>query len=233
MHFLSAVNLYKNLAFISLLKLFSASIFGLTIRTFLDPSFLIFSTHICPDLAFQSENALARQRAGQAAMDDKRFPAAVNIFTEAMALLPDNPTTEADKANILCDRAHAYLECKDMHKAIDDCMAALEIRKSHGMAYFRLGAAQYGLDLYDEAAVSYQRAAKLDASLSEQIKVKMRQVNTAKEVEQRKEREAERARAKEEERKLLEEKKVREDLLKKERNEKLAQEKAEKDERAR
>lgn len=58
------------------------------------------------------------------------------------------------------------------------------------------------------------------------MKTKLRQVNTAKEVAQRKEREAERARAKEEERRLIE-------LAKKERAEKALQEQAEKTERQR
>ena len=38
-----------------------------------------------------------------------------------------------------------------MSKAIEDCMAALTIKPDSAIAYFRLGAAQFGLDNYDDA----------------------------------------------------------------------------------
>lgn len=61
--------------------------------------------------------------------------------------------------------------------------------------------------------------------------MKVRQVNTAKEVLQRKIRESERLRAKEEEKRLLEERRARDEAAKKARQAKLAQEQAEKAER--
>ena len=65
------------------------------------------------------------------------------------------------------------------------------------------------------------------------MKIKLRQVNSAREVQQRKEREAERQRLREEEQRIREERRAREEALKKERGEKAAQERAEKAERAR
>jgi tetratricopeptide (TPR) repeat protein len=124
-----------------------------------------------------------------------------------------------DHAAILCDRAHAYIEMKDLPKALEDCTEALEYKNDYAMAYFRLGTVQFMMELYTgesmvyrdrlcyiylvmspvlEALTAYERSLKLDPALAEQVKVKMRQVSTAKEVQQRKEREIERERAKEE-----------------------------------
>lgn len=179
----------------------------------------------------QCENALARQRAGIAAMEEKRLSAAVQLFTEAISLLPPNSPT--DHAYILCDRAGAYFELKEISKTMDDCEEALKLKPDYAMAYFRLGAALFAQDQYDEASAYYEKALRYDATMQEAIKIKQRQLNTAKEVQQRKEREAERLRQQEEQKRLLEEKRLRDEAIKKEKAEKLALDHAEKAERKR
>ena len=182
-------------------------------------------------ILMQGEDALIKQRTGLLALEDKKYSLAISLISEAIEILPPDSVTE--HAYFLCDRALVYFEMKDYETAIKDCREALCLKADLAIAFLRLGSAQFELELYDDATLSYEKAIKNDPSLSEQVKVKVRQVNTAKEVLKRKEREAERARLKEEEKRLLEEKKARDEQLKKERQEKLAQEQLEKAERTR
>jgi tetratricopeptide (TPR) repeat protein len=181
----------------------------------------------------KSEEAIVRHRAGQAAMEEKRYSDALLLFSEAILLLPE-PSNEM--AVFLSDRALAHYELKDYSAAVGSCDSALALQPDLALAHYRLGMAQFGLDLYDEASSSYEKALRHDGSLAELVKVKQRQVFTAREVQQRREREAERVRQQEAQRKLLEEKRLRDEAAKKEKAEKLAAEKAErlrvKDEKA-
>ena len=179
----------------------------------------------------QGEDALIKQRSGLVALEDKKYSLAISLITEAIGLLPTESISE--HAFFLCDRASVHFELKDYQTSIADCQAALVLRPDLAIGFLRLGSAQFELELYDDAIFSYEKAIKFDTSLSEQVKVKLRQVNSAKEVLKRKEREAERAKAKEEERRLLEEKRAREEQVKKEKAEKLAHEQLEKAERNR
>ena len=179
----------------------------------------------------QGEDALIKQRSGLVALEDKKYSLAISLITEAIGLLPAESISE--HAFFLCDRASVHFELKDYQTSIVDCQAALALRPDLAIAFLRLGSAQFELELYDDAIFSYEKAIKFDTSLSEQVKVKLRQVNSAKEVLKRKEREAERAKAKEEERRLLEEKRARDEQIKKEKQEKLALEQLEKAERTR
>ena len=181
----------------------------------------------------QGEDALMKQKAGLAAMDEKRHSAAIQLFTEAISLLPESSSSVQEHALFLCDRAQAQYELKDYQTAIDDCNAALALKPELAMGHFRLGAAQFGLELYDEATASYEHALKCDTSMSEAIKVKMRQVTTAKEIQQRKEREEGRAKEKEEEARLIQMKREQAEQQRKEKAERLAKEQAEKAERNR
>ena len=181
----------------------------------------------------QGEDALMRQKSGLAALEDKRYLVAIQLFTEAIGLLPQAQASCLEHAVFLCDRALAHYDLKDFNTAVTDCTAALVLKPELAIAHFRLGASQFSLDQFDLASSSYDRALKCDPTLSESIKVKVRQVTTAREIQQRKQREAERAKAKEEEKKLLDEKRARDELIKKERAEKLALEQAEKAERNR
>jgi hypothetical protein len=177
----------------------------------------------------QGEDALMKQRSGLIALEDKKYATAIALISEAITLLPPESITE--HAFFLCDRAQVYFEMKDYLTSISDCQAALELRPELAIAYLRLGSAQFELERFDEALQSYEKAMRNDPSLADQVKTKIRQVNTAKEVQQRKEREAERARVREEEQKRLEEKRAREERAKKERLEKQKDEQAEKAER--
>lgn len=179
----------------------------------------------------QGEDALIKQRSGLQALEEKKYEEAVSLITEAIKLLPQEAVARQEHAFFLCDRASVYYGMKEYETAIKDCKQALSLKPELALGFFRMGSAQFELAQYDDATLSYEKAVKHDPSLSEQIKIKLRQVNTAKEVLLRKEREIEREREKEEQRKSLEEKKAKEELLKKERAEKAAIEKAEKAQR--
>lgn len=179
----------------------------------------------------QAEDALVKHKAALTALDEKSYATATAYFTEAISLLPENCISE--HSLFLCDRAQAYIESAQYDQAIEDCMKALSINADLAMAHFRLGIAHFEMNSYEEAINSYDKALKNDTSLNEQVKVKLRQVSSAKEVMERKAREAEREQKKIEEEKAREEKRARDESLRKEKAEKAAKEKAEKAERQR
>jgi tetratricopeptide (TPR) repeat protein len=173
----------------------------------------------------QAEDALVKHKAALVALNEKDFAIATAHFTEAISLLPESCITE--HALFLCDRAQAYLELSQYDQAVEDCNKSLIINPDMAMAHFRLGIAYFETNFYDEAINSYEKALKNDSSLSEQVKVKLRQVSSAKEVMERKAREAEREQKKIEEEKAREEKRAKDEAMRKEKAEKAAREKAE------
>ena len=74
------------------------------------------------------------------------------------------------------------ISIKDYATAQRDCDKAISLHSTLAIAHFRLGAAHFGLDSFDAAIASYDRALKYDAALGDQIKAKMRQVSSAREV---------------------------------------------------
>ena len=179
----------------------------------------------------QAEDALVKHKSALAALDEKTFSTAIVYFTEAISLLPE--TCISDNAVFLCDRAQAYIESAQYDQAVEDCTKALSMNPDLAIAHFRLGIAYFEMNSYDEAINSYEKALKADSSLNEQVKVKLRQVGSAKEVMERKAREAEREQKKIEEEKAREEKRAKDEAVRKEKAEKAAREKAEKAERQR
>ena len=67
----------------------------------------------------QFEDALSKQKAGLLAIEEKRFADAVELFTEALSLVPREKTQ--DKCMFLPDRALALIEIKEYDRAIADC----------------------------------------------------------------------------------------------------------------
>ena len=173
----------------------------------------------------QGEDATTRQRLGLAALEDKRYNDALASLSEAIELLP--PNSQHSHALFLADRALVCMEMKDLEAATQDCNAALEIKPDLAIAHFRLGAAKFGLECFDDATTAYEKASKFDSTLADQVKAKLRQINSAREVQQRKLREEERARAKEEQDRILKEKREKEEQMRRDKVEKAAKEKAE------
>jgi tetratricopeptide (TPR) repeat protein len=115
----------------------------------------------------QGEDALMKQRSGLVALEDKKYATAIVFITEAISLLPAESLTE--HAFFLCDRAQVHFEMKDYASSIADCNSALELRPELAIAFLRLGAAQFEMELYDDATVSYEKAIRNDPTLAEQV----------------------------------------------------------------
>lgn len=173
----------------------------------------------------QGEDAITRQRTGLVALEEKRYGDAITCLTEAIELLP--PNSSSSHSTFLADRAQVHIETKDFNAAVTDCGSALEIKRDLALGHFRLGTANFGLERFDDAITAYDKASRYDSGLGDQVKAKLRQVSSAREVQQRKQREEERAKAKEEQDRLLKEKREKEELARREKAEKAAKDKAE------
>jgi hypothetical protein len=173
----------------------------------------------------QEEDALNKQKEGLHHLDEKRLDEAAASFSEGITLLPPNAFKE--HASLLADRSQVHLVRQQWQDAISDCFEALGMNPDLAIAHFRIGAAYFGLESFDDAVGSYEKAVRYDPSLADLVKSKIRQVNSAREVLQRKIREEERAREKAAQEALLKEKREKEEKARKERAEKAAAEKAE------
>jgi tetratricopeptide (TPR) repeat protein len=69
-----------------------------------------------------------------------RYTAAIQLFTEAIKLLPETQASCLEHAVFLCDRALAHYDLKDFNTAVKDCTAALSLKPELAIAHFRLGA---------------------------------------------------------------------------------------------
>jgi hypothetical protein len=173
----------------------------------------------------QGEDAMNRKRQGLQCIEDKQYQGAIQSFTDGISLLP--PNSESEHASLLADRAQVHLLLHDYPATIDDCKGSLVLKSDLALAHLRLGAAYFGLDDFEAATSSYERALKHDSTLSDQVKAKLRQVNSAREVQQRKLREEEREREKVAQEAMLKEKREKEEQTRREKAEKAAKEKAE------
>lgn len=134
------------------------------------------------DGKLQGEEAVSRQREGLACLEGKKFDQALRCFDEAIALLP--PDSAKLHAKFLADRASVHLAQGDYDKAVEDSQAALDVKSDLATAHFRLGAAYFGKEKFDEAITSYEKTPKYDPALGDQVKAKLHQVNSAREVQQ-------------------------------------------------
>lgn len=85
----------------------------------------------------------------------EKFEEAIQCYTKAMQLDPNNPV-------YYCNRAAAYSRLNNHHATIDDCKAALKIEPTYSKAYGRLGFAYTSLKMFQEAKQSYQKALELE-----------------------------------------------------------------------
>jgi tetratricopeptide (TPR) repeat protein len=68
-----------------------------------------------------------------------RYTTAIQLFTEAIELLPETQASCLEHAIFLCDRALAHYDLKDFNTAVKDCTAALSLKPELAIAHFRLG----------------------------------------------------------------------------------------------
>lgn len=90
------------------------------------------------------------QAEGNAAFSAGRFAEAVDKFTEAIALQPDNHVLYSNRS-----AAHASLH--QYEPALQDARKTVELKADWAKGFSRLGAAHYGLQQWDEAVEAYTK----------------------------------------------------------------------------
>jgi small glutamine-rich tetratricopeptide repeat-containing protein alpha len=86
----------------------------------------------------QKKEAEGLKSQGNAAMAKKDYPAAVDFYTKALALIPGNPI-------FLSNRAAAHSASKDHESARADAEAAVDADPTYTKAWSRLGLARFAL----------------------------------------------------------------------------------------
>ncbi|XP_042310025.1 small glutamine-rich tetratricopeptide repeat-containing protein beta [Sceloporus undulatus] len=88
-------------------------------------------------------------------MKEENYGAAVDCYTQAIELDPNN-------AVYYCNRAAAQSKLNNHSEAITDCERAIKIDPKYSKAYGRMGLALTSLNKYQEAINSYRKALDLD-----------------------------------------------------------------------
>ncbi|KAL1783082.1 small glutamine-rich tetratricopeptide repeat-containing protein beta [Sigmodon hispidus] len=93
--------------------------------------------------------------AGNNHMKEENYTAAVDCYTQAIELDPNN-------AVYYCNRAAAQSKLSHYKDAIKDCERAIAIDSKYSKAYGRMGLALTAMNKFEEAVTSYQKALDLD-----------------------------------------------------------------------
>ncbi|KAM9848658.1 small glutamine-rich tetratricopeptide repeat-containing protein alpha isoform 1-T2 [Aulostomus maculatus] len=92
---------------------------------------------------------------GNDQMKVENFSAAVEFYSKAIAINPQNPVYH-------CNRAAAYSKLGNYAGAVQDCEQAISIDPNYSKAYGRMGLALASLNKHTEAASFYKKALELD-----------------------------------------------------------------------
>ncbi|XP_051894045.1 small glutamine-rich tetratricopeptide repeat-containing protein alpha-like [Pristis pectinata] len=92
---------------------------------------------------------------GNEQMKIENYPSAVDYYTKAIELNPNN-------AVYFCNRAAAYSKLGNYTGAVQDCEKAIAFDPCYSKAYGRMGLALASLNKYSEAVNYYKKALELD-----------------------------------------------------------------------
>lgn len=104
-------------------------------------------------------------QAKEAFIDD-HFENAVDLYSQAIAINPNNP-------DLFSDRAQANIKLSNFTEAVSDANKAIELDASVAKAYLRKGTACFNLEEYHTAKAAFEAGASLvpeDARFSEWVK---------------------------------------------------------------
>jgi small glutamine-rich tetratricopeptide repeat-containing protein alpha len=113
------------------------------------------SSHPPDPSAGDKSKAEKYKQEGNTYMSSKNYDAAIESYTQAVALDANNPVYYSN-------RAAAYSSKGDHLSAIGDAEQAITVDPKFIKAYHRLGHAQYSMEDFKAAATSFERGLRLD-----------------------------------------------------------------------
>lgn len=105
----------------------------------------------------QKQEAESLKSQGNSAMAAKNYPAAIDLYTKALALIPGNPI-------FLSNRAAAYSASKDHESAQADAEAAVAADPKYTKAWSRLGLARFALGDAKGSMEAYQKGIEYEGN---------------------------------------------------------------------
>ncbi|CAG8603617.1 8820_t:CDS:10, partial [Funneliformis caledonium] len=103
----------------------------------------------------QKKKAEELKSEGNRKVSEKDFEAAVKLYSEAIEINGNN-------AVYYSNRAAAYSQLGQHHKAIEDAIKSSQINPSYSKAYGRLGHAYFSVEQYKDAVEAYEKGLSLD-----------------------------------------------------------------------
>ncbi|CAG8611493.1 15803_t:CDS:10 [Funneliformis mosseae] len=103
----------------------------------------------------QKKKAEELKSEGNRKVSEKDFEAAVKLYSEAIEINGNN-------AVYYSNRAAAYSQLGQHHKAIEDAIKSSQIDPSYSKAYGRLGHAYFSVEQYKDAVEAYEKGLSLD-----------------------------------------------------------------------
>ena len=92
---------------------------------------------------------------GNEAFSSGKFEEAINFFTQAIAIDPNNHV-------LYSNRSGSYASLGKFQDALEDALKTVEIKPEWAKSYSRKGAALFGLQKYADALEAYETAQSLD-----------------------------------------------------------------------
>ncbi|KAF6724967.1 DnaJ-like protein subfamily C member 7 [Oryzias melastigma] len=122
--------------------------------------FFVQALRMAPDhekarLACRNAKALkAKKEEGNHVFKNCSYDAAYQLYTEALAIDPNNIKTNA---KLYCNRATAGAKLKKFDQAIEDCTNAIKLDDTYIKAYLRRAQCYMDTELYEEAVRDYEK----------------------------------------------------------------------------